>query len=551
MIMAVFSPSRASFLEFQPSDSLDLTESVEGYDHFYESAHLSEYDESEEEPAEELLCTLNGDELFKVSKDVLGIIVRKLDKPLAFLSTCRYLRSIAYWKDLILTLPPDFTRTQTWRQMQQGQKPFSWGTCVKEIHLFQLHNPNVAIDALGHIKYNPIGAELTNDTEGSINYYPESSGYETDFFKLLFQNFPNVEKCFLTDRCYLQPHLEQHYPEKYAVFKCERLIKEFCEDHYLNIRRVKLLIELFSQPQRPGFYPAYYGGNVRGGPDTAGKPTIAYFWGGLHELLNIPTDDSLPAMLDLYQQISQSELYRKAREDPNKAVEPDNRLRLFLRALALRPALWEFTLFINKEIAPILYVHYYYSNTPYDRIQNYEAPEKIEREYESIRHTLNKFEECLCEDTMTILEYIATHITGLLTLYNLSSNENLSFHKAPAILFTYLDAVAFVLRDEQLRNQPARLFRRLFVLHAPEIYFINRISKGRVAVDEKTYRVISGEEITSMILCIQRHLSVISDQEFDEFASFLRDKFTVRTCTLTNGRELDTVAERFKSESKF
>jgi len=528
-IIAVMSPLWASFPKGRLLENPDLKEIVEDHAHPDGTAKLLDGHELDRPnltrlvqdyaPDEGLVCNLETDELLKIRRDVLGIIVGKLAIQRPFLSTCSYLRSIDHTKDLVLTLPHDFTRSLFWREIVQGKRPFRWGACVKEIHLFQLNEPDKAIDAEGFIQ--------------------KESSFTDVFFKQLFQHFPNVEKCFVGNNAVFKTHLEQHYKDKFARFECELLIHDLCKRHYLNIRRVKLLIELYSEPER-----THYQGIGWGGLALTGRTTIGSFCKSFQPLLNIPMDGSLPVMLDLYQEIRQSELYRKATSNAGEVKKPDNGVRLFLRALVLRPDLWEFTLFINKEIAPINHVFFYYTKRPWDEISNQELQETILREFTTICDSLDRFQKCLCKDTLTILEYIATHIKGLFTLHNPN------VYSAPEILFTYLDALELILKDEQLKQQPGRLFRRLFVLHTPKVYSTKCIFIQGIAVDEKTYEVIKGENIKSMIQSIHRHLSIISDQEFDEFASFLRDKSTIRTWTLIDGFELDRMAKRFKTERK-
>ncbi len=543
-ITVVISPSLASsaggglpavrLLDSHEMGGSGLTKIVEDYAHPEVTAKLLDGHEfqkpnltrvvQEYAPLEGPVCNLAVNEFLTMPFDVLMLIIKKLDKQLAFLSTCKRLHAIDNTRDLVLTLPHDFPRTQFWHMILQGKNPFRWSSCVKEVYLFLL----------------PF--DLDNTVDLFSDELVDSSAI---FVDRLLSIFPNAEKLITRPFSGLGSSVDQKDRTKYGCFTCEHTVQHFCEAHYLNFRRVKLLRDLYGEtyddeshivPQlQLGMNGLMWSGNKR--VSQPKQLSILRFWPNpARSLLSIPLDGSLPAILDLYEQVYQSDLYKFQYYGGIK--KPDDRVRLFLKALAQHPELWEFILFINKEISPIDRIYSYYTQRSIGVLMSHGHSSQLDSEYRAVIRLLDLWKSCLCEDSIAILKYISTQLKSIseLTASNHWSDkpDKLDF------LYTYLDTLQLVLQSKQHKPQARTLFRRLFEICSPEVY----ATCSKPLADALN----NSEYLMNKIRAIYRHLSILSEEEFDEFITYLRT--TERKVMSMDVVELGDMAQGFKSDRK-
>lgn len=459
-----------------------------------------------------------------VPKDVLLYFFGWIEKQRPFRYTCKRMLALPDTCKLSVTLPAKFTRSDQWRAILQGKKPFPWAERVTKLNLFQLDEYATAIDADGLIQ--------------------PREGYGQFFLMKLKETFPNVEEITLR---YATGHIADYPAEQLrGAFGPKSVLRGFAfgcsldayfRTTYLNERRARLLGELYVMN---GLSERYWR-----------DPTKGHWHPPENGLLYIPWDETrLHNLLDLYERFkSRPNFIFTHRLGLPWGLKKTDELRMFICALAEFPDLWEVVLFIHMNICPIdkLVTEFAVARDPEKKksvTMTYVATDAADFAHANIKKLIVRLKKLKGPDTMEILELMRGQMQGLAAL-------GLDYdYKREKITRPMLLVLGKVLKRGDFKAQAVRLFTRLFALYRPVVWSIEEIRVKKIYVDEQKFRETSSEELWAMIENINNDLYMLSDDEFAKFAAFAKDTLRLRRYHLIQSTWFPQFLCRYESEFK-
>ncbi len=426
--------------------------------------------------------TLQEDRFLKIPLDVLKIIADKLPRQIAFLSTCRLLHKIPCTRELVLTVPFDFTRMNTWWDIERGKNPFKWNACVRELCVFQ-------IDQIG-IAYNKEGL-LVRQTK-----------FAEKFVILMRALFPGYHTWRISE-----DQLELKEELKYSLCSWSddtRIITGFHRTHFLNIRRCRLFFKLYAEEK-----------NRDPGKPLGYKSFDRFLNYDETHPLSLPWYKGANQILDLFEGYLARGSYVSLRSS-----DIDDNFRLFLKCLSEHPDVWPIAFYIQDHICKVSEIvkEKYHFFSPWGLIIT-DSEEAVKSNLDRLSDIITAWKKCLGEDTFKILGYVAKQINEL-EKYHHEYGRSRADTLAP-----YMKVLAKIMSKADLKIQADRLFKRLLALYTPQVCATKKEwINSQTQLDIRGYCTTTEDELMRMISCINDNLYGLSDKEFDEFVSYMKER---------------------------
>lgn len=427
--------------------------------------------------------------------DILKMIANHMPRQLAFLSTCRTLRNrVEPSRELIITLPHDFTRSQTFQLVQAGQKPLKWADKVTAICLYQLSERKIMIDKEGYVKDAPD--------------FMEKFGL---YMKEIISPFPNVKEV-IDDPCFGEYQYSQHKLSCAIQTFVPRIpLNSFCYKKIpLNHRRLQLCFKLYVEWKERRKPVRYEGLTV--GPfnlpivvnDTIVRELSMERFLQTHGKdgfgISIPFP-TLNQALDLFEEF----------EDKNRPQPHcyDDRFRLFLRDLSQRPELWSLMRSIHKNLWPIT-----------DIIDSgFFCGDQDRYSHDTLIQFCNEAQR---SNGPQFIEAIATYLSDIESLF-----RSVRLNRVPNVA-AITRAIANLGKERIFQGQMERLFHRFSVVFKAKALMMDKKYAYPGSYDEPDSDPLKSEQIEFALQKVHKHLSEFNDVQLEAIGRLAVERFYIR-----------------------